>query len=353
MSCLGIGFFWIGAFWEMAAFYGRLIFFGFGKEYHYGLFCLHGCKTEIDMDFYIGPEQENKVLLTYLRQNLSLSRACITALKKAEDGILLNGRHVTVRAVLAEGDVLSLKLEDSAEQEESGIVPRHLPFEVLYEDQDVLAANKPANMPTHPSHGHYEDTLANAAAWYFQEKHQPFVFRAVNRLDRDTSGIVLLAKNRRAAALLAQGMQEHLFQKQYTAVLFGRLPQDSGQIRLPIRRKLPSIIEREVCAPGEGADAFTQYEVLQRVGRLTLAAAFPKTGRTHQLRVHFSAIGFPIAGDTLYGTPQSAACAPRQALHCSFLSFPHPAGGTVSVTAPLPEDIRRLLSAEEELCQHA
>lgn len=305
------------------------------------------------MDFYIEAKQEGRVLLNYLRQELSLSRACITALKQTEDGILLNGRHVTVRAQLAEGDLLSLKLEDREEQQsEHGIVPRQLPFDILYEDRDVIAVNKPANMPTHPSHGHYEDTLANAAAWYFQEKHRPFVFRAINRLDRDTSGIVLLAGNRRAAAILSQRMQEQQFQKQYTAVLYGNLPQDSGEIRMPIRRKLPSIIEREVCAPGEGADAVTRFEVLRRIGRLTVVAAYPKTGRTHQLRVHFSAIGFPIAGDSLYGTVQSASCAVRQALHCSSLSFPHPDSGTVTVTAPLPEDIRKLLSQEEELMQH-
>ena len=307
-------------------------------------------QDKLDMNFRIEKEQNGIILLFYLQKVLSLSHACITGLKKEPDGILLNGSHVTVRAVLSEGDLLSLKLEDTAEQ--SQIAPCRLPFDVLYEDADVIAVCKPPNMPTHPSHGHYEDTLANAAAWYFREQGKPFVFRAVNRLDRDTSGVVLLAKNKRAAAILSQSMQQHLIHKSYAAILYGRLPEDSGVIQRPIRRRLPSVIEREVCADGEGAEAITAYRVELRVGRFTLVTALPRTGRTHQLRVHFASLGYPIAGDTLYGTEESGACAHRQALHCMTLSFPHPTGGgVISVTASLPEDMHRLLE-KEELCHH-
>ena len=288
-----------------------------------------------------------KTVSDFLKE-VGYSHKAISRLKRLEDGILLNGSRVTVRAILHTGDTLSLAVEDRAEEQNPYLEPVDLPLEVLYEDEGVLVANKPPFMPTHPSMGHTEDTLANAVAFYLAKDGAPFVFRAINRLDRDTSGTVLLCKDRYTAAALSGAMSHGEIRKTYLALLCGSLSEDRGEIRACIRRKEASIITREAMDYAEGQPipegahpALTRYEVVERYDGFTLVRAFPETGRTHQLRVHFAHIGHPIVGDTLYGSAHPTL--PRQALHAESLTFPHSDGSLQTVVAPLPADLQNLL----------
>ncbi len=298
------------------------------------------------MQYRIGDAYIGTNVKTYLHRTLGLSGAQVTALKKRPDGILVNGAHVTVRYELKPGDILSLATEDDISSE--NIVPTKLPLCILYEDDALMVLDKPPMMPTHPSHGHYTDTLANGLACYFMEKNMPFVFRSVSRLDRDTSGIVTVAKNRAAAHRFTKMHVNGEIRKEYIAVLCGTLTPKSGEISAAIRRQADSVITRIVTEDGDGAPALTRYRVLSYGSDgdgapLTLVAAEPVTGRTHQLRVHFASRGCPILGDFLYGD-ETTPHIRRQALHCSKTAFIHPVSGRMmTVTAPLPADFHPLM----------
>ena len=285
-------------------------------------------------------EYEGRALLAFLQNELKLSGRLLTRLKQTENGITVNGEHVTVRHTVRCGDVLVLKDGDHRSNEH--LVPADLPVSVIFEDEELIALNKPPHMPTHPSYGHFDDTLANALAYRFLGT--PFVFRPVNRLDRDTSGIVLAAKDQRTAAHLAESMCNGGFEKKYVAILDGELYGD-GIIDTPIRRDRESIIIRRVCDPTEeGAQvAVTEYRVLDVKNGHTLVLVKPKTGRTHQIRVHFASLGTPIAGDDLYGQPSPLI--DRQALHAFSLEFCTFSGERLCLNADLPEDMCRLARA--------
>lgn len=281
-------------------------------------------------------------VLSLLRGKLGFSRAAVTALKEREDGILINGEHVTVRAILHEGDALFLGIEDRSEDMNGHILPRALPLDILYEDDNIICVNKSAHMPTHPTHGHYEDTLANALAHYFSEKGTPFVFRAVNRLDRDTSGVVLVAKNQASADYIARQIRERTVVKKYIAVCMGAL-HAGGSIKTYIKRTDKSIITRANYDSGSESEfAHTEYTVIRSGERYSVVEAEPVTGRTHQLRVHFSGLGHPIVGDTLYGSAHSGIS--RQALHASTITFRLPfSSEQITVRAPVADDIKALI----------
>ena len=235
------------------------------------------------------------------------------------------------------------------------MTPVKLPLTILYEDRDLIAVNKPPFMPTHPSHGHHDDTLANALAYEFARRGEAFVFRPGGRLDRDTSGVVLTAKNKTAACRFYEQHRAGTIRKEYLAVLTGRLEPETGRIDRPIRRADGSVIMRTTEEGDGGAPSLTEYRVLAYgTGPdgtpLSFVRANPVTGRTHQLRVHFASAGAPILGDFLYGngTGTAEACGEawiaRQALHAARISFPHPlTGERMTVCASLPEDMRRLL----------
>jgi 23S rRNA pseudouridine1911/1915/1917 synthase len=283
----------------------------------------------------ISSEYDGMILREYLRNVLRLSRAELTELKKRDDGIMLNGTRVTVRAILKEGDELILSRDDIESSE--GVVPIQLPLEILYEDDDVIVLNKPPFMPTHPSHEHQSDTLANALAYYFESKGVPFVFRAVNRLDRDTSGVVLVAKNKNSAFILAKQIAEFKVTKKYIAIVEGEVRSD-GKVEGNIRRIEEGKMRRGVFPDGQYA--LTEYEVLGVKNGLSALLVTPKTGRTHQIRVHTSYIGHPILGDTLYGNESGSEQINRQALHAYSLTFSLPSNNeTITVKAPLPSDM--------------
>lgn len=292
------------------------------------------------MNYTIKEEYNDKYVLDYCQKELNMSRSEISALKKKPDGIVLNGCRVTVRAVLKKNDCLSLKREDSTEEENRNIVPTYIPIDIIYEDSDIIAVNKPYGMPTHPSRLHFDDTLANALAYYFKAQDIPFVFRAVNRLDRDTSGVVIVAKNKASAYFLSSEMANGGFQKKYTAIVSGHITKP-GVIIKNIKRKNESIIERTVCDPEEGQYCETQYEPIASDGKLTVLSVWPKTGRTHQIRVHLSSCGYAICGDSLYNG--NTEIIKRQALHCSSITFKHPQSKkSITVVAELHNDIKNL-----------
>lgn len=291
------------------------------------------------MEYLIDRDNSQKTLLEYLKKTLMMSRAEISSLKKKELGMVLNGRRVTVRAILSEGDTLFLDRSDGEDNLNDNIVPTDLPIDVILENDDIIAVNKPYAMPTHPSHGHYDDTLANALVHYFMKKDVPFVFRAISRLDRDTSGVVLVAKSKASAYPLSKLISEGRINKIYTAIVEGKIS-SPGVITKNIKRRQESIIERVVCPEGEGQYCETHYTPIASDGRYTLLSVSPKTGRTHQIRVHMASIGHPIVGDTLYGCESDLIN--RQALHCSSLEIPLDNGEYLIITADLHGDMSKL-----------
>ena len=295
------------------------------------------------VDIVIGEKQNGKMVLNVLAGDLGLSRRMITFLKHKENGILLNGVHVTVRNKLKTGDVLSIDYADTENSELSAIAPVSIPLDIVYEDNDILLINKPFGMPTHPSHEHQADTLANALAYLCKTRGKPFVFRAINRLDAGTSGLVLIAKHKLAASRLSAQMTDKKIRKTYFAILHGSISPDFGDIEGYMRLEEGGRMKREVCDKSdEGAMyALTRYKRVCVNDLYSAVLAMPVTGRTHQLRVHFSSLGHPLCGDTLYGYPSGHIS--RQALHAYRLSFFHPATGqAMKVTAPIPRDISSL-----------
>ncbi len=306
------------------------------------------------LEIRIDKELAGKTVKELLRSTVRLSGAMTRHLKFSEGGILVDGKHVTVRHILSEGEIVYLAVEDREDQEK--LIPIRLPLDIVYEDDDLVVPAKPSEMPTHPSHNHHEDTLANALAFRYAEAGVPFVFRPVNRLDRNTSGLLLIARNRIAAARLGQAMQRGEIRKSYLAILSGELPEAEGVIETYMRRTTESVIVRENCKEGEGgAFAKTAYRVRAVKNGHTLVECEPLTGRTHQLRVHFAGLGCPILGDDLYGTPSPLIL--RHALHSFRLTFPRPSDGTrVTAEAALPADMLSVLAilgmGDEELPRH-
>lgn len=273
----------------------------------------------------------------YLRDCHGYSRRFISRLKQGRGSLAVNGAAVAqlVSTRLREGDCVTLTYEEAQ--------PRFAPNSdlrapLLYEDADVAVFGKPPGLPSHPSPGHSDDTLANLCAALWGENAG---FHLVNRLDKDTSGCVVVAKHPYAAARLAHGVE-----KRYFAVAEGLVEPPSGVINAPIARAEGSIIRRRVDSSGK--PAATRYRTLRTGNGHTLLELRLETGRTHQIRVHLSWLGFPLAGDTLYGGRPGEAG--RQALHCGEVRFPHPVSGEeVLVRAPLPEHFAALLGERQNI----
>ena len=295
------------------------------------------------MRYVIEQNDSGKTVKEILLDSIGISVSFLRHLKFKENGILLNGAHATVRRRVATGDILDLALEN--DEGSQSLTPTEIPLDVIYEDSDVAVPSKPANMPTHPSHNHHGDTLADALAYRYRSDETPFVFRPINRLDRNTSGLTLIARNRISAARLSASMRDGEIKKLYVAILDGALKDDSGSIETYICRTDASIIVRRVCSADEGGDyALTRYRVICRSENKTLVLASPETGRTHQLRVHFAHLGCPILGDDMYG--EASPLIDRHALHAIRLGFVHPADRRqMSLYAPLPSDMESAVRA--------
>ncbi len=279
------------------------------------------------LTYEIPAEFAGRRVKDYLFRELKMSTALVVSLKKSDDAITVNGEPVRVSRILSAGDVLTLTMHDGVSE---NIEPEDIPIDVLYEDEDILAVNKPSGMPVHISPGHYGGTLSNAVMYYYGGD---FTFRAVNRLDAVTSGVMLIAKNAYAHARLSDDIHRGLYHRRYIALVHGDVT--VGTIDAPIARKAASVIERTVSP--DGKHAVTHYRALDRFGRYSLCEVMPVTGRTHQIRVHMAYIGHPLAGDTLYGVPDDM---PRCALHSHIAEFRHPVTGErMSICAPMAADI--------------
>ena len=295
-----------------------------------------GMKTRTHLSLPVCAEQDGRTVEQILRA-VGVSRRLLISLKKQTGSIRLNGEPVFVVVRVRAGDRLDIDL--SAIRNPSGIVPTALPLSIVYEDEDVLVVNKPAGMPVHPSQGHYEDTLCNALAFRCRQAGEPFTAHAIGRLDRDTSGLVLLARHELAACILSQAMRERHIHREYRAVCCGCLP-DSGTISAPIARAQASTIQRIVSPDGD--PAVTHFRRLAYANGYSLAAVCLETGRTHQIRVHMKHIGHPLPGDFLYCLEDTVIA--RQPLHSYRLTFPHPLRGeTLTFTADIPDDMADIL----------
>ncbi len=284
----------------------------------------------IKIKFTVNEEYDGKLVKEFLRRGCGVSSTLLTRLKLVENGIARNGVHIRSVDRLNVGDEIVIALPD----DENDITPINLPIKIIYEDDHVIVFDKAPFMAVHPVHGHIDDTLANAAAYYAKTKNEIWTFRAINRLDRDTSGALLAAKNAYSAALLPKSVR-----KKYIAVCEGIIS-SSGVIDAPIRLKEGHSIQREV---GEGGvRAVTRYDPI-KIGKYHTLVEFElETGRTHQIRVHMSDIGHPLAGDDMYGG--SLDNISRQALHCGEISFIHPiTGECLTIASPLPKDMEELI----------
>ncbi len=265
----------------------------------------------------------------------------LVQLKKTPQSILVNERWVYVNDHLHSGDQLCITLDE--QDNASAILPVALPLDIVFEDDDILVLNKPANMPIHPSLGNYENTLANSVMHYFSAQDCPYTFRCVNRLDRDTTGLTLLAKHMLSSGILSRQQATKQIQRTYLAIAGGRTD-EQGTICAPIARAAESTIERIVDFE-QGEHAVTHYWRLAYRDGLSLLRVQLETGRTHQIRVHMKHIGHPLIGDFLYNPDFSQI--KRQALHSWRLDFIHPISKEpVSYSAPLPDDMARLFKGD-------
>ena len=276
----------------------------------------------------------------YLRSK-GYSSQCIKELKKMPQSILINGEWQYMKHILQPDEVLTVHVQEETSSEK--IPPVELPLDIIYEDEDILVVNKPSDMPIHPSLNNYYNSLANALAWYFARQNKPFVFRCINRLDRDTSGLTIIAKHMLSAGILSSMVAERSIHREYLALVRGEITPSQGTIDAPIGRKGDSIIERMV-DPEHGERAVTHYQLKEYKNGHSLLSIHLETGRTHQIRVHMKHIGFPLIGDHLYNPDMEYM--QRQALHSYRLQFLHPiTGESMDFTAPLPEDMANVLRA--------
>lgn len=270
--------------------------------------------------------------LRYSSQNL-------IQLKKQENSILVNGIGRYLKYPLQSGDLLTVHIQETAFSEK--ILPIELPLDIIYEDDDLMVINKPAGMPIHPSMNNYDNSLANGLAWYFAKQDKPFIFRCINRLDRDTSGLTIVAKHMVSAGILSSMVAGREIHREYQAIVKGMVSPAQGTIKAPIARKEGSVLERTVDWE-KGESAITHYHVLESKNGYSLLSLNLETGRTHQIRVHMKYLGYPLIGDYLYYPDMSLIS--RQALHSHRISFVHPiTGAPMEFTAELPEDMQAVL----------
>ncbi len=290
-------------------------------------------------------EYKNKKYQTIkqvFRNEFDISNRLITKLKENKC-IYKNGQSVSINTIISKDDLIVIDL-DFPEDENENILPVKMSLNIIYEDDGLLIINKPPNMPVHPSILHFQDTLSNGIRYYFNEKHISKKIRPVNRLDKDTSGIVIFAKNQYIQECLIKQMNNNQFYKEYYAILEGNLDEKKGTINASISRKPNSIIEREINADGE--NAITHFELIENFEENSKKLAFVKfvleTGRTHQIRVHSKYIGHPILGDTLYG--KKSELTNRQMLHSYKVKFINPISKQKqTIETSIPDDMKKII----------
>ncbi|NUU63744.1 RluA family pseudouridine synthase [Paenibacillus agri] len=313
--------------------------------------------------YIIPPEEDGWLLKTILHKRMDISRKLLSRLKMTEQGIMVNGERVYISVKIQTGDIVEIRMETEVSED---ILPQPIPFESLYEDEHLLVVNKAAGIIVHPTHGHYTDTLANGIVHYWAEKGERYRFRPVHRLDQETSGVLVIAKNPFAHQHISEQMIAGTVDKRYTAFVHGVPAAPEGDIDGPIDRD-PAEPHRRIVTP-EGYPSLTRYKVMETYSGGSRVELKLETGRTHQIRVHMTSIGCPLIGDGMYRHPlysetvptpaQQAqlagiaaldAAMPRQALHAVRLSLRHPVlPENLIFEAPLPPDMAAL---ERELKQ--
>jgi 23S rRNA pseudouridine1911/1915/1917 synthase len=294
--------------------------------------------SRFKLQWNIKNTNSEKLVKDFLKEQ-EISKTALTDIKFKGGQILVNGEEVNVRYQLKIGDVLTIyfPLEEPSE----GIVGETLNLDIVYEDKFLLVVNKPARMNTIPSREHPYGSLAGALVGYYKLCGIIATSHIVTRLDRDTSGLVLVAKHRHTHHLLSKQQKNGMVKRTYEALVEGGLPHEYGTIEEPIGRSPGSIIEREVQADGQYA--CTHYKVLEKFNDFTYVELKLETGRTHQIRVHLSYLGYPLLGDDLYGGGLSLIA--RQALHCKKIAFYHPfLEQVMEFEAPLPIDMLAILT---------
>ena len=277
-----------------------------------------------------------------INEILSLEFKISTRLKNKlirKNMIFLNSNVCDTRANVKIGD--NLVIDFNYSEDNSNIVPKEMPLDIVYEDEWLLVVNKPSGIAIHPSILHFDNSLSNGVRFYFDKIGLKKKIRPINRLDKDTSGLVIFAKCEYVQESLSLQMKEKNFEKEYICLCSGLFDKKLGTINLPIARKEGSIIER--CIDENGKNAITHYKVLEEFKDYSLVLCKLETGRTHQIRLHMASIGHPLLGDSLYG--KSSKLISRQALHSYKIKFVHPiTKENLELTAELPEDIKRCIS---------
>lgn len=245
-----------------------------------------------------------------------------------------------MQTTLQAGDILTVRIQE--ETSSPNIPAVNLPIDIVYEDEDIIVINKAAGMPIHPSLNNYRNSLANALMWYYEQQNKPFIFCCTNRLDRDTSGLTVVAKHMVSSNILSSMTARHQIEREYLAIVRGHVTPFEGTINAPIGRTGSSLIERKIDFEN-GEHAITHYHTVFEKNGLSLVSLILETGRTHQIRVHMKHLGFPLIGDYLYNPDMELI--DRQALHSHCLRFLHPiTGRQMTFTADLPEDMARLFA---------
>ena len=287
------------------------------------------------IEFVVKAEEEGKSLTAFLRQN-GVSLALIKRIKFLPDGIVVDGVKQNSDYKVKTGQKVVINAADTADNaEKSTVIAQDIPMDIVYMDDCCMVVDKPYYMPVHPSFNHPTDTLANAFVGYWKNKGQQKIFRAINRLDKNTSGLVLIALDAYSAEKLKGNVE-----KVYTAIVQGKVEPQQGVIELPIARQTESIITR--CVREDGQYAKTEYTVIKQNQKFSLLDIVLHTGRTHQIRVHFSHLGHSLAGDDLYGG--STDSIGRHALHCRQLQFISPFNNKkVVINSRLPQDMEDIV----------
>ncbi|WP_163878725.1 RluA family pseudouridine synthase [Paenibacillus favisporus] len=326
------------------------------------------------ISYTVPPSEDGWLLKTILQKRLHVSRKLQSRLKLTEQGITVNGQRVYISVPVRDGDVVEIRMEKEISDD---ILPEPIPFRILYEDEHLLIVNKEAGIIVHPTHGHYTGTLANGVVHYWRDKGEAFRFRAVHRLDQETSGVIAIAKNPYVHQHISEQMIANEVDKRYLALVHGVPSPDEGEVDGPIDRD-PEEPHRRIVTP-DGYPSLTRYKVVEAYGSSSsLVQLKLETGRTHQIRVHMTSIGYPLIGDKLYRHPVYQVLPPeeegapetvlpqgltssertvvlldhsisRQALHAWELSFQHPVTRErMTFQAPLPPDMTRLIAEAKQ-----
>jgi 23S rRNA pseudouridine1911/1915/1917 synthase len=287
---------------------------------------------------YIVDEQNSrKTIYSILKEQFDFSDKLINKIKR-RDMVWRNKVPVFVSSTVKTGDVVEADI--GFEETSENVKPVKMDLDILYEDEAVIALNKPADMVVNPIGAHWDNTIANGLMHYFQSKGCFIKIRPVSRLDKDTTGVIVFAKNGHVHDKLERQMRANRYHKEYVGIVHGRPEKPAGTIDLPIARSPGSIILREISEAG--APCVTHYTVVESLHDASALNFILETGRTHQIRVHCKAIGHPLIGDTLYSDVPTTLIN-RQALHSHLVRFAHPiSGNPVEITAPLPDDMKRL-----------